>query len=207
METPNIRSEKRRTSQYWFTADTHFGHRRIIEFCHRPFADVEEMNDRIIANINDVVAPEDTLFHLGDFSFGRCKNTNDAKTYLDRITCQNIIIIPGNHDPHLKNMLPKPQFAALFTACCPFYRLKTEVDDEAVEIFMFHYSCRVWPKSHYGAWHLYGHSHGNLDDLPNLPSPLCLDVGVDSNDFRPLNLYDLKAKFADRPFVPIHMRD
>ena len=26
----------------WFTSDTHFGHAKIIEYCDRPFANVQE---------------------------------------------------------------------------------------------------------------------------------------------------------------------
>jgi len=39
----------------WFTADLHLGHRNIIEYCNRPFADVDEMNRALIANWNQVV--------------------------------------------------------------------------------------------------------------------------------------------------------
>lgn len=33
----------------FFTADTHFNHANMLKFCNRPFADVEEMNETIIA--------------------------------------------------------------------------------------------------------------------------------------------------------------
>lgn len=158
------------------------------------------MNGRIIDNINAVVQPKDTLFHLGDWSFGRCKKTNDAKQYRDRIACRNIVIIPGNHDPHMKNMMPKAEWAAVFEGCFPFYRLKTDVDGDPMDIFMFHYACRVWPKSHYGMWHLFGHSHGSLS-IPDYS--LSCDVGVDCNDFKPLNLRDIKRKMAKKTFKPI----
>ena len=32
----------------WFTSDTHFGHAKIIEYCDRPFADVQEMNETLV---------------------------------------------------------------------------------------------------------------------------------------------------------------
>lgn len=58
-------------SRVFFTSDTHFNHTNIIRFCNRPFKDVAHMNETIIANWNSVVGPDDIIFHLGDFLFGR----------------------------------------------------------------------------------------------------------------------------------------
>lgn len=54
-------------SNIWFTADTHFGHQRILELSKRPFKTVEEMNNTMIENWNRVVGKDDTVYHLGDF--------------------------------------------------------------------------------------------------------------------------------------------
>jgi hypothetical protein len=44
---------------------------------------------------------------------------------------------------------------------------------------------RSWHKSHYGAWHLYGHTHGVTP-----PYGKSFDVGVDSeySNFTPLHI-------------------
>jgi hypothetical protein len=47
-----------------FTAD-HFG---LIGLSARPFASVEEMDDRMVAAWNQVVQPSDTVWHVGDFA-------------------------------------------------------------------------------------------------------------------------------------------
>ncbi|MBV1779245.1 hypothetical protein KRR55_08980 [Paeniglutamicibacter sp. ABSL32-1] len=54
----------------WFTADTHFGHGRIIETCSRPFADSAEMDVELIRRWNLAVAPADTVWVLGDWALG-----------------------------------------------------------------------------------------------------------------------------------------
>lgn len=80
----------------WFTSDTHFGHANVLDFCERPWDTIEAMNDALVDAINERVAPTDTLYHLGDFSF---KMTVDAARELrGRIRCRDIHWVPGNHD-------------------------------------------------------------------------------------------------------------
>lgn len=78
----------------WFTSDTHFGHKRIIELSERPFKDVDEMNWAMIARWNSVVEPEDTVYHLGDAVMGGLDN------YLHLIDELNghKVLVAGNHD-------------------------------------------------------------------------------------------------------------
>jgi calcineurin-like phosphoesterase family protein len=78
----------------YFTSDTHFGHKNILEYEkeHRPFDTVEEMNEQIIANWNATVRPKDIIFHLGDFAFG-AKNIAIA----ERLNGQKKLVL-GNHD-------------------------------------------------------------------------------------------------------------
>lgn len=52
----------------YFTSDHHFWHANIIRYCNRPFNSVEKMNEILIQIWNDLVAPEDEVYYLGDFS-------------------------------------------------------------------------------------------------------------------------------------------
>lgn len=63
-------------SQVFLTADTHFFHKKILEFerAARPFSSVEEMNEVLIDNWNSVVTKRDTVWHLGDVCFGKVEN-------------------------------------------------------------------------------------------------------------------------------------
>jgi calcineurin-like phosphoesterase family protein len=78
----------------WFTSDLHLGHANIIELCHRPFKDIDDMNAKLIANWNSRVKPEDTVFHLGDFCY---RNASNFKNYNKQLN-GNKVWIAGNHD-------------------------------------------------------------------------------------------------------------
>ena len=81
----------------WFTADCHFGHGRIIEFCKRPFKDADDMNRQLIINWNARVKPEDTVFHVGDFCFQFNHQSLKAE-YWEKKLNGKIIHVRGNHD-------------------------------------------------------------------------------------------------------------
>ena len=78
----------------WWTSDTHFYHANVIKYSKRPFANVEEMNAALVRNWVAVVQPGDTIYHLGDFSFGR-KEQNEA--LLQQLHGHKHLIL-GNHD-------------------------------------------------------------------------------------------------------------
>lgn len=78
----------------YFTSDTHFGHGNIIKYCLRPFADAGEMDRAIINNWNEIVKPEDTVYHMGDVAF---TSPERAKHILSVLNGHKILIL-GNHD-------------------------------------------------------------------------------------------------------------
>ena len=77
----------------YFTADTHFGHKAILQYCNRPFETINEMNEALINNWNSKVGPGDIVFHLGDFAFG---GSTIWKSILERLNGRKYLII-GNH--------------------------------------------------------------------------------------------------------------
>ena len=54
----------------FFIADLHFGHKDVIAFDHRPFRDVEEMEDEMIRRWNARVSNDDHVFVIGDMFGG-----------------------------------------------------------------------------------------------------------------------------------------
>lgn len=80
-------------------SDTHFWHYNIIRYCNRPFVTVEEMNESLINNWNNVVSPNDIVWHLGDFSSGTLAQ---IKEIFNRLNGQINLLI-GNHDKRRSN--------------------------------------------------------------------------------------------------------
>lgn len=78
----------------WLTSDLHLGHTNIIEYAERPYIDVEQMNNDLVSRWNEVVAPEDVVWVLGDVALGRL---DDSLAYVSLMNGTKHLI-PGNHD-------------------------------------------------------------------------------------------------------------
>ncbi|WP_217556443.1 metallophosphoesterase [Paenibacillus sp. GbtcB18] len=78
----------------FFISDHHFGHKLIIDFESRPFADADEMTDIMIQKWNAAVGSEDKVFHLGDFSFLNQERTQEIVRKLNGYK----FLVLGNHD-------------------------------------------------------------------------------------------------------------
>jgi len=97
----------------YFTADCHFDHANIIIYAKRPFLKKGDlidkrywtsegikgercqlMNEELVKQWNKTVSEEDTVYHLGDFSFKGVKNAQKWEEKLNG----KIIHIQGNHD-------------------------------------------------------------------------------------------------------------
>ena len=169
----------------WFTADTHFGHVRIIELSRRPFDDVRAMDEALVQNWNERVAPDDTIWHVGDFAFGRDDARIDA--LFGRLNGTKHLVI-GNHDVDNEAILTLPLASVSDIA-------STLVDTQHVT--MCHYPMRTWPKARKGAMHLHGHMHGKLKGTDR-----SLDVGVDAWRFRPVCLAEIRRRLRTLPRDP-----
>lgn len=173
----------------WITADTHFGHAAIRRLCERPFASTEEMDEAMIANWNTRVQPNDTVYHLGDFAYKNKRSTYDYRRELNG----RIVLIIGNHDPS-QWIRAGGNEQELFEGVRELLTLEAPGFGP---ITLCHYALRVWPGSHRGSGHVYGHSHGKLPSQGK-----SFDVGVDCNGFKPLSLDEVVAKLKALPPNP-----
>ena len=169
----------------FFTSDTHFNHENIIKFCNRPFKDVEQMNETLIANWNSVIRTEDTVFHLGDFCLGGAAEWTKV---LDRLNGK-IYLILGNHD--LKNL--RQGFIGRFEHVA--MQMHIMVGKQRIYL---HYPFLCFEGGYKNIWQLFGHVHtrNNNTDLDSQRLqylyPTQYDVGVDNNDFTPVSFEQIK---------------
>jgi calcineurin-like phosphoesterase family protein len=78
----------------FFLGDPHFGHRNIIEYASRPFADLDEMHDALLKRYRDRVRDQDFVIWLGDVSF----LTPESTAELVRALPGRKLLVQGNHD-------------------------------------------------------------------------------------------------------------
>lgn len=83
-------------NRIWVISDTHFGHKKMEEYCGRP----KNFEEKIIKNLHRLIKPSDLLIHLGDFCIG--KNKEWHNTVLGPLDCKKWLIL-GNHDKKSKS--------------------------------------------------------------------------------------------------------
>ncbi len=162
---------------YFFTADEHYGHANIIKYCERPFSNVNEMDEEIIKRHNEVVADGDIVIHAGDFTL-----SDDADKYIRRLRGIHSFL-RGSHDYWLNEVTNHYLYEP-----CEIW----EKTINGIYVVVCHYAMRVWTKSHYNSWQLYGHSHGRLKGIGKQ-----MDIGVDTHDFYPYSFEEIK-KIMDK---------
>ena len=166
----------------FFTADTHFGHEGAIRMCGRPFASVDEMTREMIARWNAVVAPGDTVWHLGDFAFKM--PVADARRIFDMLHGRKSLI-RGNHDKAAVAVWPWESVHDLH-----------EIAVDGRRVIMCHYPLAEWAGYYRDSIHLFGHVHGNRSVAG------AVDVGVDVWDFRPVTLDEILTRRTPPPIPP-----
>jgi len=190
--------------RYFFTADLHLWHKKILLLAGRPFDSIEEHNAAIQDNINAVVTHDDHLVILGDVAFG---SVTRLSAWLDGLRTKKLHLVWGNHDGTAETLVKREpkRFQRVGDVLQFKIPWPCREDGKPVHVFCSHYAHRVWNKSHHGSYHLYGHSHGTLPDDPKSRS---MDVGVDTNKYRPWLLNDILPILDARRFVAVdHHKD
>lgn len=193
------------TGEVYFTSDAHFGHKNIIKYSQRPFANIQQMNEEMITQWNETVALNDLVYVLGDFCFGSLPYAANILEQLNGF----IAVLPGNHDfPWLTELYRLQENNLKISIKTkngnPFILLPPLLDIEIVHydpdqkyplsICLCHYEMVTWNKSHFGAFQLFGHTHENR--LYGIGRQM--NVGVDYHNFKPVHIDTVIESLKDR---------
>lgn len=165
-------------SNNFFTSDFHIFHKKIKEYCPttRVGDTPEQMVEHLLSNIERQVRPGDSLYNLGDVSFGTHEQTRSFLARIKQMGVHHHLVL-GNHDIAIRD---SAELQALFTTVSDIKTVKIGKNT----VVMCHYPFAVWPYRHYGSWHLHGHSHGGFKQLGK-----CMDVGVDTCPNRNMTMW------------------
>lgn len=164
----------------FFTSDLHLGDLGMIRKLGRPFSSVEDMNKKLIENINLSVEPDDVLYILGDISnrIGRDASANIIRN----INCKNLYLIKGNNDKDYSRL-------DLFKSIEDYREFKHQPSN--TRFCLFHFPIRNWAGQRGGSVQLHGHIHskGSRYNTNNFERKKWqYDVGVDANNYSPVNI-------------------
>lgn len=174
----------------WFCSDTHYNHKNICrgtttwansDSKTRNFDTLEQMNDCIVTNINSVVGEDDILIHLGDWSFGGFES---IYKFRDRINCNNIHLVLGNHDHHIYRN--KNNIRNIFSSVNQYLELGV---NKQHNFALMHYPIMSWNRINEGVIHLHGHIH--LPHNLRIGQGKMMDVGIDGNNFFPIEMKEV----------------
>lgn len=187
----------------FFTSDTHWFHRNILEYCPNrksAWATVEQMNEGLIENWNEVVRPNDIVYHLGDFTLTTRVELIDE--VLARLNGR-IRLVKGNHDKWLRKF-DELKHKDKFEWVRQYNKENFAVGGVTYEIVMMHYPFLTWDGSARGSINIHGHAHGGNDHLNR--GTKRLDVGVDGeySNLSPLRLEQIIDITADGGIVDHH---
>ena len=176
----------------FFTSDNHFYHENIIGLCKRPFLNVEEMNQEMISRWNDMIDPEDTVYHLGDFTLGGIKEA--VATLCELQGTIYFLTNPWHHDKRWLSLLDSNVLNKFFPLP-PIHVIEVNIPGHKHKkpIVLCHYPLAEWDRKHYNSWHLHGHSHGMYQG-----EGLIMDVGVDCHNFNPVSLFKVLNIMLER---------
>lgn len=181
----------------WFVGDLHLGHEGMVRFTDkngkkiRPFKDITEHDETLIANINAMVKPADRLYFLGDVVINR-----RCLPSIARINGRKKLI-KGNHDIFkLKDYTP--YFEDIVA-----YRIYPEHG-----IIMSHIPVHPNQLEHRFKFNVHGHMHSNvvthevtydtgIGEMSSYePDPRYINICPEHTDFKPVSFDELITKIG-----------
>jgi len=188
------KKKKKTLLPVWFTSDLHLNHRGVITRQGRPFDNVDDMNEAIIAKWNGVISKNDTIYVLGDFAYDTDYGTPLPKLFNALKGRKHLIV--GNHDQAHSAVLD------LGWESVEFYgSVRLTTGKHPIWATMCHYAMETWRGMAGGSYMLHGHSHGTMKRT----LARRFDVGTDVWEYTPIDSEMLLGIGAGEEFDPQDM--
>lgn len=181
-------------SKLFFTSDSHFTHFNVAKLCNRPYSSRSEMNQCLIDNWNNVVPEDGIVIHCGDFMLSHKIGFKEYSKYINKLN-GTIYLTRGNHDRiDLGNYDNK-----LIVNDCMYIQV------EKTLIYAQHYPCLAFNGDIQVFGHIHtlsdGKVHGLDSDVPDKLKFNQYDVGVDQNNYTPINYNQLINIINEQQFI------
>lgn len=174
----------------WFTSDWHFGHDREFVWKPRGFSNIQEHDERIIIRHNNLVAPDDDVYVLGDLMLGDNEHGLDC---IRRIKGK-LHIIRGNHDTDRRIELYR-SLPAVVEICDAKY-----LRERGYHFFLSHYPSLTGNLEKESlkqmTCNIFGHTHQKAQFYNDIPYMVC--VCVDALDCFPLSIDEIISKMQSK---------
>tara|TARA_R110000868_G_C10973188_1_gene771479 strand:- start:24097 stop:24726 length:630 start_codon:yes stop_codon:yes gene_type:complete len=181
------------------TSDWHVGHKNILNFCPRPYKNLDEMHRALIKNYNNNTHESTVGFFYGDM--GIC-SSSVLKDVIDQLQGTKVLIL-GNHDRGMHSMYNagfdvvlygmtlKIQDQLMTFSHCPLRGLYREDTSKMKNSggnwhgeFSDKHASFVTPNN--GQFHGHGHIHSPNKGFSKRIEGRQIDLGVDANNYRPV---------------------
>lgn len=160
-------------AELFFTADQHYWHSNILDYCDRPFRNINQMNEQLIELHNKVVKPNDVIWVLGDYTLAGGNHFESVQRLTNRLNGVKHLVL-GNHD----------KFKPFTYVGMGFQTVHTVEHLELLDIMLAHDPAvanvrkdKLW---------FCGHVHKVFKHARNV-----VNVGVDQWNFMPVHLEEL----------------
>lgn len=169
-----------------YISDIHFGHKNVINFDKRPFEDIDQMAQTLIALWNNRVQEDDDVWIVGDFCY---RSGRAPEWYLRQLKGHKHLIV-GNHD---KVTLESDNAIKYLESVDTIVNCKDNLNKENVQVVLCHYPIAEWPHFHRGAYHLFGHIHNQMNDTYYYMKERqrAYNAGCMINNFAPASLHEI----------------
>ncbi len=163
------------STRVFTTADTHFEHDNILEFCRPQYTTVGQMAEDIIYRWNHVVRPQDIVYHLGDVALtgGRETKKQAVGEYLQRLN-GSLYLIAGNHDQQWVYQYFDRVFGVKERKNCILSHIP--VHRSQADRFRLN---------------IHGHLHNGYIGDGEIPDPFYYCVSMEQTDFAPVPMADI----------------